>query len=376
MPHHILHIRADTSSINPIEGVIRVIKNYIHYSDSSDFESKLLLISQDLTQNDIENYFTDIRPEQLLLIGGFSNRDLFTITFWKKLIRLVKDNHIEILQSHSYKSDLITLFLKLFTNTKIISTVHGYNPASDRVKSRIFWGFYRKLWYFFDHIIVVAQAMLEIPVFKRLNQHGKVSVVQNFLSEFPVSNGHQDIFTDSFTIICIGRLAPEKNQILLCQALKEIQSEKTFKCFIIGDGPERTKIEHYVRFANLEQQIELTGFQSDVLSYYQKADVLVIPSRYEGLPLSLLEAMSLKIPIIATDIGEIHSILQDGKGLLFERDNLSDLVDKLSFAMVHQRELAQMAEKAFNFYQDNFSPQASIQALLNAYEDVQPKDQL
>jgi hypothetical protein len=44
--------------------------------------------------------------------------------------------------------------------------------------------------------------------------------------------------------------------------------------------------------------------------------------------------------------------------------------------MVHQRELAQMAEKAFNFYQDNFSPQASIQALLNAYEDVQPKDQL
>lgn len=104
----ILHIRADTDALNPIEGATRMIQNYIHYADCAGFESYLLLIC---SGPDAQRAFTGIPPERLLLITDFSNRSLLKFSFWKKIISFIQENCIGILHSHSYKADLIAVML-------------------------------------------------------------------------------------------------------------------------------------------------------------------------------------------------------------------------------------------------------------------------
>ncbi len=367
MNRRILHIRADTDALNPIEGATRMIQNYIHYADCAGFESYLLLIC---SGPDAQRAFTGIPPERLLLITDFSNRSLLKFSFWKKIISFIQENCIGILHSHSYKADLIAVMLKPFTRSRIVSTVHGYNPASERLKSRLLWQVYRNLWYFFDHVIVVAPAMLKIPVFKRLNKLGRITIVRNFIPGFSGIKRRPTPSGSPFTFLCIGRLSAEKNQILLCQAIKELHPGRELRCVLVGNGSQRAQIEQYITENNLDQQIILAGFQPEVLPFYLQADALVIPSLFEGLPLVLIEAMSLKCPVIAVDIGEIHDLLKDDSGLLFKRDSLESLVEKLCYAMDHPKELKTMAEKAYTIYQEIFSPADSARALLAVYERI------
>jgi L-malate glycosyltransferase len=362
----VLHVRADISAVNPIAGSIRMIKNYIHLSDQAVVEPYILLVCKEKESGEILRNFFQIPAERLLLIANFSNHDLFKITFWKKIICFIKKNRIDIIHSHSYKADFITILLKIFIDKKIISTVHGYNPASNRIKSRIIWFFYKHIWYLFDYTILVSEALLGINTFKRLNQQGKLVVAPNFIPEFSTTRKktHRNSI---FTIICIGRLSYEKNQILLCKAIKEITPHNNIKCLLIGDGSERANIERYIEKAGIQEYVYVCGYKENVITYYQEADLLVIPSLSEGLPLVLLEAMSLKCPIVAANIGQMGKILPDGNGLLFEKNNHEDLAKVISFSMDNEEKLGKMADNAYKYYKEHFSVEAGISVVYSVY---------
>lgn len=367
MSFRILHIRADSDASNPIEGAARMIRSYMSNTEGAGVENYLLLIG---AQSDHDVAFQDIPVERKFIINNFSSRNFIDKKFWGKIVHYISEKQIHILQSHSYKADLIAVVLKFITKLPIVSTVHGYNPASNRLKSKLLWQIYRNLWYFFDHIIVVAPAMLQIPIFKRLNTAGKVTVVRNFIHEFPRVTRKTPETGAPFELLCVGRLSAEKNQILLCKAINELHGKRDLHCTLVGDGPQRSFIEQYLSENRLEQQISIAGFQADILPFYLKADALVVPSLYEGLPLVLLEAMSVKCPVIAVDIGEIHTLLKDGAGLLFPRNNLSSLVEKISYAMDHPQEQCLMAERAYEIYRRTFDPAESARALASVYQKV------
>jgi glycosyltransferase involved in cell wall biosynthesis len=198
---------------------------------------------------------------------------------------LINENRIDIIHSHSYKADFITVLIKWLSGKKIVATIHGFNPASVSIKSRLIWIFFRYIWLFFDQVILVSEVMLKIRIFKLLDKLGKVNIIENFIPELPLRQSTNDLENKIFTIVSIGRLAYEKNQILLCKALKLISTERNFQCYLVGDGPERKKIKKYINEEGLNERIKLVGFQSDVVIYYGCADVVVIPSLYEGLPI-------------------------------------------------------------------------------------------
>jgi glycosyltransferase involved in cell wall biosynthesis len=117
-------------------------------------------------------------------------------------------------------------------------------------------------------------------------------------------------------IVAVGRLAPPKDPVTLVRALAAVRGSP-FSAQIVGDGPERAAVESEIRAAGLEAAVEVTGERRDVPRLLAEADVFVLSSRSEGAPISILEAMAAGLPVVASTVGGVPEIVEDGKtGLL------------------------------------------------------------
>jgi len=117
-------------------------------------------------------------------------------------------------------------------------------------------------------------------------------------------------------VVMVGRLAAPKDPITLVRALAGVEGSR-FAASIVGDGPDRPAVEAEIRAAGLEGVVELTGERHDVPRLLADADVFVLSSRSEGAPLSVLEAMAAGLPVVASAVGGVPEIVEDGAtGLL------------------------------------------------------------
>jgi glycosyltransferase involved in cell wall biosynthesis len=117
--------------------------------------------------------------------------------------------------------------------------------------------------------------------------------------------------TRSLVVLYSGRLVPFKNVAGLIDSWSEIHRDLDAVLVIVGDGPLRSTLETKCRHLGLESSVRFMGEQSDVMSWYQVADVFVLSSHYEGLSNSLLEAMSCGLPVASTRVSGSEDIFAD-----------------------------------------------------------------
>jgi colanic acid/amylovoran biosynthesis glycosyltransferase len=116
-------------------------------------------------------------------------------------------------------------------------------------------------------------------------------------------------------IVCVARLVPVKNLELLLHACHELQRRGVrFRCVIVGEGPRREQLEATRTRLGLEGVVELVGAaeQAEVLSWWRRAAVAVLTSEREGMPVSLIEAAACGLPAVATAVGGIPELVEDG----------------------------------------------------------------
>jgi glycosyltransferase involved in cell wall biosynthesis len=115
----------------------------------------------------------------------------------------------------------------------------------------------------------------------------------------------------------VGRLVDAKDYVTLVQCARLLRQRGfDFRLTIVGEGPERARLEREIRQLALEDRVELPGATSDVTSWLKRFDIYVLSSIREGQPLSLLEAMAAGLPIVATQVGGIPDTLLDGEEAL------------------------------------------------------------
>lgn len=128
-----------------------------------------------------------------------------------------------------------------------------------------------------------------------------------------------------FTFINVGRQDGNKNQKLIISAMSEILKENdNIKLILVGDGDKNQDLRKLSRELDIESQIIFTGITKDVETYLAMSDVYIQSSRYEGLPLSILEAMAAGLPIISTKVGGISDIVTNN-GILIPDNNITEL---------------------------------------------------
>lgn len=119
---------------------------------------------------------------------------------------------------------------------------------------------------------------------------------------------------DAFVLVCAARLAPEKGIDVLLDAISQLKSKgKVCQCLIVGDGPLRDQLSRQATDAGLNGIVHFAGFSNEVARYLAAADVFVLSSRIEGLPLAILEAMSAGLPCVVTDAGGNAEAITNGE---------------------------------------------------------------
>ncbi len=147
----------------------------------------------------------------------------------------------------------------------------------------------------------------------------------------------------------VGALAnfyPTKGLEYLIESALEINDHNSIVC-IFGDGAERTKLENLILKNKLEKKVFLLGRPPNASQYISGFDVFVMPSVKEGFPWSILEAMSAKLPIVATDVGAVSEIIQNGlNGYIVEPRNPSQIADRINSILSNELDAQEMAIQA------------------------------
>jgi len=170
----------------------------------------------------------------------------------------------------------------------------------------------------------------------------------------------------------LGRLEPVKGQAYLLECLALLRDQGVaFRCVLIGDGPERDALVAQVVRQRLQEHVWFAGFRDRVPAWLAAIDVLVMPSRWEGLPMALLEAMALGKPVVAHAVGGIPDVVRDGQeGLLVPPHHPQQMVQALARLLGDAPLRQQMGARALARVRAHYSAEALSHAYEKLYQDA------
>jgi glycosyltransferase involved in cell wall biosynthesis len=178
---------------------------------------------------------------------------------------------------------------------------------------------------------------------------------------------------EDFIIGFSGRLDPVKNFDLMLEIFEScIKRDEKLKLLIIGDGSERRNIEEFCHKKGFNKSVILIGKKENIIPYLRSIDVFFLTSYTEQMPMSILEAMSLEIPVVATKVGEIPSIIDNEKdGFVLEvNDSVERFVDSLFALKDHERRNT-MGKSARDKIINKFQEKIMIQKYRDIVESLQ-----
>jgi len=296
-----------------------------------------------------------------------------------RLISVFKKERPYILHCFLFHANFLGRIIgKLFKIPIIISSIHN----------EIFGGKIReKLLKYTDVLsdvtVVISFKVAEKMIREKIVSKNKLRVIYYGidLKEFSFQNKDArkkireelGINEKQLLLISVGRLVEAKGYPFLIKAmykLKEKYSELTL--IILGEGEDRKKIEGQTKNLKLENNVLLLGRKDNVADYLNAADIFVLASLWEGMPIAILEAMACGLPVVATKVSGIPEIIFDKEtGLLAEPQNLNDLVKKIDYLLsLPDEKRKEMGEKAKNKIKENFSLNKMVREYENLYENL------
>lgn len=170
--------------------------------------------------------------------------------------------------------------------------------------------------------------------------------------------------------ITVARFNFQKGYDVLIRAIaliRDFLKEKNAGFLLVGDGETLPGIKKMSERLQITDLVRFSGTRTDVYSLMKSADVLILPSRWEGLPIVLLEAGLLKIPVIASDTYGNNELLGQDRGVMFANENVRDLAEKIKRTLNGEYKLAYHADNFFHFVNNNYSVTKMLAGLQNTY---------
>lgn len=291
----------------------------------------------------------------------------------RQIIAWAKAQKIDVFHTHGFKFNvLFGLIPKPFRRQfKWVVTVHGFIPAKPFSKGAVYQWLDKKVSQLSDRLCLVSPAMLAIAEFKH---HKRTSVILNGIdSETQAIKHKAKLATAPLKLLCIGRLSPEKGMNDLIEAIAILQQRgiTNLGLTIMGDGPLKPALIQQISALKLEQKVTLAGFVDQPTKYLLEYDVLVMPSLTEGIPITLLESMREKLPIIASAVGGIPFILGQDYPFLTIPADVNNLADNIAtFSHTGHGEIKSLVDKNQKRFVDSFTAEQMHDNYLAVYENL------
>ncbi|MGA1191616.1 MAG: glycosyltransferase [Bdellovibrionota bacterium] len=296
-------------------------------------------------------------------------RGRYDLSPLRTLSRELLQGKYDIVQSHGYKAHLYAQLITRMIAIKWIAVLNGWTAENWRV--RVYHALDRLNIRRASTIVAVSE---ELRTYARKVASGVPSrVISNAVDvheRVPVRRYHQG---GVFRLGVFGRLSPEKGHRFLFEALGGIpEASHIFEVDIIGEGVERERLEELARQLGLHRSIRFRGYQRNLRAHYESSDLIVLPSLREGSPNVLLEAMSLGMPVLASDIPSIRAVINEGHtGFLFATADSNALRAKLLEIMsLSECQLSDIGEAARSYVRKEFNPEVRQQRFAQLYQEL------
>lgn len=291
------------------------------------------------------------------------------------LKRYVHQHTVDMIHTQTRITHVMGACLSRLTGRPHVSTCHGFYKT--RLSRRIFpcWG----------NAAIAISAAVQAHLrddFKMPDDH--VALIFNGIDIrvfMPVSPGvkqqlrHKHNLGDEFIIGIIARLADIKGHDILIESMKIIHAQMPdAKLIIAGEGKMEAKLRDMVKVFGLAQNIFFYPVTYKPAAVLPLLDVFVLPSREEGFGLAVLEAQAAGVPVVASRVGGIPSLIEDGKtGFLVEPENSAALAQTILGALRDKDRLAQIAKAGRRSVENNYGADTMVEKTLALYKRVTAK---
>lgn len=271
------------------------------------------------------------------------------LSAYKQLYKLIKNIHFQLIHCHTPMGGVISrLAVKRYTRKvannrnktigqmKVLYTAHGFHFFKGA--PIINWIFYypieRWLARYTDVIITINKEDHQLAQKFFLKKGGKIEKINGVgisLEEYHINRKDKETLRkqlafdiDDFIFISVGELSKRKNHRIVIEAIRKLSKEQDIsyiRYIICGDGPEHNKLQHLIYRYNLQDNVLLVGYQEDIQTLLELSDCFILPSLQEGLPVALMEAMAVGLPIISSNIRGCIDLL-DGESFIVKTNDV------------------------------------------------------
>ncbi|HLR53344.1 MAG TPA: glycosyltransferase family 4 protein [Pseudogracilibacillus sp.] len=254
--------------------------------------------------------------------------------------KILKEIQPDLIAIHSSKAGIIGRLAAKSLNIPVMFTAHSWSFAGEpsKWKRKLFLTLEKLVGKWTDGVIAVStfdynQALSQqvVPIDKIRKIHNGIPDDERCFQRYRTNEGCIDL-------LMVARFAEPKDHYLLFQTLSQITSVR-WRLTLVGGGPLLNEYRQLAQRLEIDRKINFAGETRDVIEYMKQADIFVLLSKSEGLPLSIIEAMREGIPVIASDVGGVSEILQHGRQGFLVKKGDRDFLTKALLTLMSSEEL-------------------------------------
>ncbi len=288
-----------------------------------------------------------------------------------QIASLIKREAPDLIHAHTSKAGLLARVAGWLTGTPTVFTAHTWSFADgiSALQRRISIPLEQFAGRIGGKVITVSRANEEIAAREAITDPANLVTIWNGIPDTAqrATPGTNEVPK----IIMVARFAPQKDQLSLVQALSGVQ--QPWQLAFVGDGPTRAEVEAEAQKLHLSDRIAFLGDRGDIPDLLASSDLFVLSTKWEGLPLSILEAMRAGLPVISSDVGGCSEAIDHGTtGFLTPPCNVSKLREKLESALSSKPLLKAMGEAGRERFHRDFRIESMMGKLMNVYHEAIP----
>jgi len=280
----------------------------------------------------------------------------------------------DIVHAHGYKADIYVYFALRNSKTPLVSTCHTWY---DNNMALTLYGMADRFVLKSYAAIVAVSEEVKQRLIKAGVHEDKIYLVRNGIDLRPFTNAPPSLRSslspsDGPIVGLIGRLSVEKGVDIFLRAATHVLTElPSTKFVVIGEGADRDKLESLIDELSIRSNVSMLGQRDDMPAVYASLDIMVSSSRQEGLPMAILEGMASSLPLIATPVGDVPTVVSDGTtGLLISTENPALLASAI-IALLHDPSRREnLGKAARKLIEDEFSAERMAADYLRVYQEA------
>ena len=298
-----------------------------------------------------------------------------------KIRRIIKKIKPDVVYMHSSKAGGVGRLAMLFDfKTKKIYNAHGwaFNAEINGKKSKKYVIIEKLLALKTDCIINISQSEYDSAIKNKIAKPSKMCIINNCIDlkkfenceKYRVETRNKYLVSDDEILIGnVGRISEQKDPITFIKAAKLVYEKyPNTKFMYVGAGNLAENVMKYAEENNFEDKVIITGWTTNVEQYIPAIDIAVLPSKWEGFGLVILEYMACKKPIVATKVGGIANIIKEGKnGYLTNCMDYKKLSERICNYIENKEDVNKITNENFKYVNNEYNIEKLVKQTCNLY---------